>query len=720
MRPTLLKGGLLRIKLAILLTLILSPGLCRAQPLAERVPSDVVLYIGWHGVSGSMTGYEQSHLKAMVDASQISQLLHICIPQMIHKLAISDPQTTELADDGMDIESSLWAHPTAIYLEGIDAAAPIPKIAILCQAGADSPALADKINKLLKMVNGNLLVRCVSTDDMVVISTFETSDHPANSLTTNKEFQADLATLGKDPILCAYVDGAALSSTIDSAIQFTGNPQLAQMWPGVRTALGLDGFKSLAWTSGFQGRDWADQAVVDAPAPRQGLLNIGGDPISDDILKLIPESSTTAGAGSFDLSAILPGIQGILQQVQPNSAAQMNQGLSAINQMLGMNVEDDLLALFGQKWAFYIDPQTNGEGPLGAVIINHPSDANKLSDSIIRVQKFISAVAAQQLRKQKMTLEFRQFDAGDIQIHYIATPMFSPSWAVKDDMLFIGLEPQSLAGAMEKISDGKSIFDNPDYQEVQKRLAGPAKFDSFMFADLPQTIPQGYQGWVGASRTLLGLGDMFGLHSPPLLVPPLQKIMAETEASGSISWSDDAGLHMKSISSYPGSDLLGAGQAMSASSIGEMSVMASVILPSLNRARGTANHVASANNLRQIGAACMMYSNDNKGALPPDLGTLVKTEDIAISVFVNPESGTTLPPGSNTMSPDDIATWVNNNSDYVLLAAGKNTRGMDPGTVIAHEKIDPTAQSVNILFADNHVEYIVMAQAQTIIQQGKR
>ena len=165
-----------------------------------------------------------------------------------------------------------------------------------------------------------MFVRCASTADMVVISSFDTSDHPANSLLKNKNSSPTSGFWSKTPFVAAYVDGPALSAMIDQGIQFAGNPQLAQMWPGVRTSLGLDGFKSLAWTSGFQGRDWADQAFVDAPAPRQGLFNMGGEPISDDMLKLIPVTATNAGAGSFDLGAILPAVQGALQQMNPSAA----------------------------------------------------------------------------------------------------------------------------------------------------------------------------------------------------------------------------------------------------------------------------------------------------------------------------------------------------------------------------------------------------------------
>jgi len=67
--------------------------------------------------------------------------------------------------------------------------------------------------------------------------------------------------------------------------------------------------------------------------------------------------------------------------------------------------------------------------------------------------------------------------------------------------------------------------------------------------------------------------------------------------------------------------------------IGIIALLISILLPSLNKARETANRVKCGNNLKQIGTAMMMYSNDNRGNFPrtyykPDaqpIGTYDKT-----------------------------------------------------------------------------------------------
>ena len=50
--------------------------------------------------------------------------------------------------------------------------------------------------------------------------------------------------------------------------------------------------------------------------------------------------------------------------------------------------------------------------------------------------------------------------------------------------------------------------------------------------------------------------------------------------------------------------------------IGIIALLISILLPSLNRARETANRVKCASNLRQIGQAILLYANENKGNYP--------------------------------------------------------------------------------------------------------
>jgi prepilin-type N-terminal cleavage/methylation domain-containing protein len=87
--------------------------------------------------------------------------------------------------------------------------------------------------------------------------------------------------------------------------------------------------------------------------------------------------------------------------------------------------------------------------------------------------------------------------------------------------------------------------------------------------------------------------------------------------------------------------------------IGIIALLISILLPSLNRARETANRVKCGSNLRQIGQAILLYSNENKGNYPrtyynPTVSTVATAWDASTGAApTNPFGATTSPVGTN-------------------------------------------------------------------------
>lgn len=178
--------------------------------------------------------------------------------------------------------------------------------------------------------------------------------------------------------------------------------------------------------------------------------------------------------------------------------------------------------------------------------------------------------------------------------------------------------------------------------------------------------------------------------------------------------------------------------------IGIIALLISILLPSLNRARETANRVKCASNLRQIGQAILLYANENKGNYPRGryvagsapsasaltgtdsftVGTndiplamflLIRTQDITSEVFVCPSSNDekdTFGGGSNTAQNRVTFTKYTNVSysyanpypDTTAVNAGyrlNNTVGAEfavaadanPGTANNYSVTTPTVTS---------------------------
>jgi len=95
--------------------------------------------------------------------------------------------------------------------------------------------------------------------------------------------------------------------------------------------------------------------------------------------------------------------------------------------------------------------------------------------------------------------------------------------------------------------------------------------------------------------------------------------------------------------------------------IGIIALLISILLPSLNRAREQANRVKCASNLKQIGLATQMYSNENKGSYP-------RTHYIADRAVIAGIQGNTQP---QSFAPNNQPGPVGTNnvvSSFFLLA----------------------------------------------------
>jgi prepilin-type processing-associated H-X9-DG protein len=146
-------------------------------------------------------------------------------------------------------------------------------------------------------------------------------------------------------------------------------------------------------------------------------------------------------------------------------------------------------------------------------------------------------------------------------------------------------------------------------------------------------------------------------------------------------------------------------------------LLVTLLLPRLSHAREQAQRIKSMSNLRQIGAAAMMYSNENRGYLPSDWAGLFPYVN-SPSVFISPR---------RTASPaipqdhDQWPQWVDSNSDYVWLGHGKLNFIPNPsGVAMAHEKFDDNPRGINILFCDAHVDYLPLPEARDLIEKSQQ
>jgi hypothetical protein len=126
-----------------------------------------------------------------------------------------------------------------------------------------------------------------------------------------------------------------------------------------------------------------------------------------------------------------------------------------------------------------------------------------------------------------------------------------------------------------------------------------------------------------------------------------------------------------------------------------------------------AREAAAARNLRMIGLAISMYSNEFKGRFPPSLATLPGTEVDDARMFADPRAGTHLPRGDTSAAED--RAWVAAHDDYVYLGRGKKYTDFGPATPLAYENPRRVPGAIYVLFGDLHVERLGREDAAALL-----
>src|SRR5687768_9334967 len=143
------------VRLVLALLLILSP-FALAQPLADRIPADAVLYVGWQGSDALREPYAKSHLKEVMAESNLPQFFEEFLPRLADRFEKeeSDAEAKEVARTIRIVTSvagPMWRKPAAVYFAGIDFVQELPRIALIVDAGpAEARALFDAVAKALE------------------------------------------------------------------------------------------------------------------------------------------------------------------------------------------------------------------------------------------------------------------------------------------------------------------------------------------------------------------------------------------------------------------------------------------------------------------------------------------------------------------------------------------------------------------------------------------
>jgi prepilin-type processing-associated H-X9-DG protein len=685
-----------------------------AQPLVEHVPGDAVLYVGWQGADALGESYDSSRLKRVVEASQLAEVFEQMIPQAIERLREEAPQEIAITETYHKLLAKLWRYPTAVYSRGIDATTKELDLGLIVMAGEDAQAFSQSLLPIFADLPKPPEIRVDKGLVIVLANTDSVLDGQAK-LAQNESFIKAMAKVEANPALAAYAEVGGLLSSIEVSLRDTAPPS-AQFDPvGVfntlRAELGLNQFKQAAFSAGFAEGDWETHTFFAIDGPRKGLLfTESSDATAGHLIEAIPQNAAMAGAFSFNIEDLYEKIRLGAGKLDPQLGQQVNMSLAMVDAMLGQNIGRQILAPLGSQWAYYTDANVGGTGMLGIVAMNDLKDPPAANQALMRLGTTLTTMAGQSLRDAPtpMTLDMREVQYEGTTIHYLAIPAIAPSWTIHQGRLYMGLQPQTVAAAIDFAkSEAPNLSSNPAFAQQIKTLAEEATPESFNWIDMPQKLNDSYQINLVMARYMTGMADMFGVQAPPLMLPPMTKLSPHMAPALSVSWSDDDGQHYRNRSPFPMSSMFTTQQNLY---VAQASLMAGILLPSLGRAREVANRTVCSANLIGIHKAMYTYSITHQNRFPNHLGELMMAGKIG------PQS-LTCPSGagpSEPLPPNNIdwPGWIDRNSDYIYVGRGK-TAAAAADDVLMYEKMHNHSQGegVNIMFGDGHVEFLLMEDA---------
>ncbi|MCG3181809.1 MAG: hypothetical protein BIFFINMI_04232 [Phycisphaerae bacterium] len=562
-------------------------------PLANRLPAQCMIYIGWVGMDASRPAVAATRFGKLSNDAEITTWIDGTMAE-VRKLvkAKVGEDVDKMIFDGLAImRERPWAisllslEPpaeghgeavldAAIVIDGGPKAGEVLKLVEDILEKAVPPAEAGKRKKIqigLQMLNqyesngkrpaitwgrvGDLVL--VALGDKAPGAVAATIDGTGKSLATDPKFAEGVAKVGKG-LLTVHYDFMTLMKAVTR--QSRGREEQA-----LKVILGLmESLEGYTFTIAPDGEDFVTRVHVRTPPDKSGLTRLFDQkPLRTDLLSVAPGDSTLVLAGNLDWLKLWAELETQLKKY-PDIWGKFSEGLARGEETLSFKVRDDMLACLGDGLVMYNSPGAGGVLVTGLTLVMEVKDPAKLRLTMGRIETVLSAASTGRQHgnsddnaappRPKVTfaeVEYKGSRIRYMQSRGIPNPV-APAYCVTDKYLVLSLWPQTTKAALDQIARGRegSILGDEQFKALMAKLPAGASFVGY--TDDRQTMKMIYPLLPPLWQTISSVVRRKGVDLDPAWLPTQAALLRHVSGTAGVIVNQPDGLMMVGRGWLPG------------------------------------------------------------------------------------------------------------------------------------------------------------------------
>ena len=387
----------------------------RAEDVAQLVPGDAALYIGW-----------SQWLTPDSPELRMQQKLIAAVAKAATQPSATSEEPTWLPPL-FEIIEPLQTGSGGIGVFDVKLVANEPQIdAALVVAGPDARELPDAVHKFFAVAVGaehverhvvqDAALECAHLEDIPLLPVWgmhkeyfilalgdsamgkviDCIEKRAPSLAAADEFAFDrkkVETQAAGSHFCIYADVQRIVARGRELAQ----QAMGELPPTVDQALnelGLTAIRSKYVEIGALDGHPRMMAFAHVAGAKRGLLKFWDQkPLTDDDLKIVPKDAYWAEVSNLDLAGLWSEALRVFEALAPDKLPLVQGPLAMSTQMLGFSITDDFLPAFGDTWALFDAPEHGGILLSGTVLVAEARNADALQGMLKRLVELVAPFA---------------------------------------------------------------------------------------------------------------------------------------------------------------------------------------------------------------------------------------------------------------------------------------------------------------------------------------